>query len=130
MRFHPRTLDLSWKKGLKRADKSNAIDMLCSGQVPPQSEAETKDYNSKFDNDTPPQPFTAEERTQWLQKLGEVACSSDAFFPFTDNVYRAARSGVKYMAAPTGSVMDGEVFEAANVLGITFVEQSVRLFHH
>ena len=130
MRFHPRAMDLFWKKGTKRPDKSNAIDMLCSGQVPPVSEAEQQDYNSKFENDSPPQPFTQEERREWLGKLSEVACSSDAFFPFTDNVYRAARSGVKYIASPIGSVMDEEVFDAADKLGITFVEQSVRLFHH
>jgi phosphoribosylaminoimidazolecarboxamide formyltransferase/IMP cyclohydrolase len=130
MRFHPRALDLKWKKGTKRPDKSNAIDMLCSGQVPPKSKAETEDYNSKFENDTPPEPFTAEEREKWLQKLSEVACSSDAFFPFTDNVYRLARSGLKYVAAPTGSQNDEAVFEAAESCSISFVEQPVRLFHH
>ena len=126
MRFHPRALDLKWKKGTKRPDKSNAIDMLCSGQVPPRSEAERQDYNSKFENDTPPEPFTAEERDKWLEKLGEVACSSDAFFPFTDNIYRAARSGVKYIAAPTGSQNDEAVFEAADACKVSFVEQPVR----
>ena len=128
MRFHARSLDLKWKKGTRRADKSNAIDMLCSGQVPARSQAERDDYDSKFE--VVPEPFTEEERMAWLEKLSEVAVSSDAFFPFTDNVYRVARSGVKYLAAPTGSVMDGAVFEAAEGLGITFVEQSVRLFHH
>ena len=126
MRFHPRALDLKWKKGTKRPDKSNAIDMLCSGQVPPRSKAEMEDYNSKFENDTPPEPFTAEERDKWLEKLSEVACSSDAFFPFTDNVYRVARSGVKYIASPTGSQNDEAVFEAAERNGITFIEQPVR----
>jgi phosphoribosylaminoimidazolecarboxamide formyltransferase / IMP cyclohydrolase len=126
MRFHPRALDLKWKKGTKRPDKSNSIDMLCSGQVPPRSEAEKQDYNSKFENDTPPEPFTAEEREKWLEKLGEVACSSDAFFPFTDNIYRAARSGVRYIAAPTGSQNDEAVFEAADACKVSFVEQPVR----
>lgn len=130
MRFHPRALDLKWKKGTKRPDKSNAIDMLCSGQVPPKSKAEMEDYNSKFENDQPPEPFTVEERAKWVEKLSEVACSSDAFFPFTDNVYRAARSGVKYIAAPVGSQNDGAVFDAAESSGITFIEQPVRLFHH
>jgi len=65
-----------------------------------------------------------------LSKLSQVALSSDAFFPFVDNVYRAARSGVKYLAAPTGSQNDGAVMEAAEKLGVTFVEQHIRLFHH
>ena len=130
MRFHERVLNIRWKGGVKRAEKSNAIDMLCSSQVPPQSEAELQDYNSRFEGDTPPAPFTPEERREWLGKLTEVAVSSDAFFPFTDNIYRAARSGCKYVASPTGSVMDAEVFQAAEKCGMVFVEQSVRLFHH
>merc|ERR1712000_430889 len=89
MRFHERTLSVQWAKGVKRAEKSNAIDMLCSGQVPPQSEFETKDYERNFAQGCVPKPFTAEERRQWLDKLSEVAVSSDAFFPFVDNVYRA-----------------------------------------
>jgi phosphoribosylaminoimidazolecarboxamide formyltransferase/IMP cyclohydrolase len=130
MRFHPRALDLKWKKGTKRPDKSNAIDMLCSGQVPPKNKVEMEDYNAKFENDHPPDPFTAEEREKWVEQLSEVACSSDAFFPFTDNVYRAARSGVKYIAAPVGSQNDAAVFDAAQHCGIAFVEQPVRIFHH
>ncbi|KAF1355372.1 cytidine deaminase-like protein [Delphinella strobiligena] len=127
MRFHERALDIKWKKGTKRPDKSNAIDMLCSGVIPASGE-EKEDYENKFDE--VPAPFTAEERQQWLSKLSEVAVSSDAFFPFIDNVFRAARSGVKYIAAPTGSQNDGFVFSTAEKLGITFVEQHTRLFHH
>ncbi|KAK5045461.1 bifunctional phosphoribosylaminoimidazolecarboxamide formyltransferase/IMP cyclohydrolase [Exophiala bonariae] len=130
MRFHERTLALQWAKGVKRPEKSNAIDMLCSGQVPPQSEFETRDYERNFAEGQVPKPFTAEERRAWLDKLTEVAVSSDAFFPFVDNVYRAARSGVKYIASPTGSQNDGAVFDTAENLGITFIEQSTRLFHH
>lgn len=128
MRFHDRALNIKWKKGVKRPEKSNAIDMLCSGQVPPKSEFEKEDYERNFDE--VPEPFTQEEREAWLEKLSEVALSSDAFFPFVDNVYRAARSGVKYIAAPTGSQNDGAVFDTADKLGITFIEQSTRLFHH
>ena len=67
-----------------------------------------------------------------LLPLREVSCLTDhpPQFPFTDNVYRAARSGVKYIAAPGGSQNDGPVFETAEKLGITFIEQSTRLFHH
>ena len=127
MRFHSRALNLKWKKGTKRADKSNAIDMLCSGVVP-DTGVERQDWEGKFEE--VPAIFTQEERKEWLSKLSEVACSSDAFFPFTDNVYRTARSGVKYIAAPTGSQNDQPCFETAKELGITFVEQRIRLFHH
>ncbi|KAI9884287.1 MAG: bifunctional phosphoribosylaminoimidazolecarboxamide formyltransferase/IMP cyclohydrolase [Watsoniomyces obsoletus] len=127
MRFHERTLRLKWKKGVKRPDKSNAIDQLCTGQVA-QSGPERERYESLFEE--VPKDFTPEERREWLGKLGEVAISSDAFFPFDDNVYRAARSGVKYMASPGGSVNDGAVHAAAEQLGITFIDQPFRLFHH
>lgn len=127
MRFHERALDITWKKGVKRADKSNAIDMLCSGQLP-RTGIEKDDYERNFE--VVPERFTDEEREEWLSRLNEVAVSSDAFFPFIDNVFRAGRSGVKYMAAPTGSQNDQAVFDTAEKLGITFVEQSVRLFHH
>ena len=144
MRFHERALNLKWKKGTKRPDKSNAIDMLCSGQVPRTSGIEKELFESQFEE--VPQPFGQEERDAWLSKLSEVAVSSDAFvshgsmhvsrridhlqFPFVDNVFRAARSGAKYIAAPSGSQNDQSVFDTAEQLGITFVEQSTRLFHH
>lgn len=76
MRFHERALGIKWKKGTKRPDKSNAIDMLCSGVIPTFGE-EKEDYENKFEE--VPAPFTAEERQQWLSKLTEVAVSSDAF---------------------------------------------------
>ncbi|KKY29043.1 putative phosphoribosylaminoimidazolecarboxamide formyltransferase imp cyclohydrolase [Phaeomoniella chlamydospora] len=128
MRFHERALNLKWKKGTKRADKSNAIDMLCSGQLPAKNEVEQADFERNFDE--VPKPFTDEERSAWLAKLSEVAVSSDAFFPFIDNVFRTSRSGVKYIAAPSGSQNDQAVFQTAEKLGITFVEQTIRLFHH
>ncbi|PSK55215.1 phosphoribosylaminoimidazolecarboxamide formyltransferase/IMP cyclohydrolase [Elsinoe australis] len=127
MRFHERALNVKWKKGTKRPDKSNAIDLLCSGLVPITDE-EKADYERNFEE--VPQPFTDKERREWLDKLSEVACSSDAFFPFIDNVFRTARSGVKYIAAPLGSQNDGAVKATAEKLGIRFVEQPIRLFHH
>ncbi|KAK5315141.1 bifunctional phosphoribosylaminoimidazolecarboxamide formyltransferase/IMP cyclohydrolase [Exophiala xenobiotica] len=128
MRFHERSLNIKWKKGVKRPEKSNAIDMLCSGQVPPRSQFEVEDYERNFEE--VPEPFTPEEREAWLSKLEGVVVSSDAFFPFVDNVYRAARSGVKYIAAPTGSQNDEAVFDTCDKLNIVFIEQSTRLFHH
>lgn len=145
MRFHERVLGIKWKKGTKRPDKSNAIDLLVSGELPkdgPEREA----FEAVFE-EVPP-AFTAEERDAWMKQLKDVCVSSDAFvsyprhktliglilmifqFPFIDNVFRVARSGTKYVAAPGGSQNDGAVFETAEKLGITFVEQNIRLFHH
>lgn len=76
MRFHERALGIRWKKGAKRPDKSNAIDMLCSGQIP-RSEMEREDYERNFEQ--VPAPFTAEEREAWLKELKNVVVSSDAF---------------------------------------------------
>ncbi|ROW01747.1 hypothetical protein VSDG_02160 [Cytospora chrysosperma] len=127
MRFHPRVLAIKWKKGTKRPDKSNAIDLLVNGQLA-KSGPEREAFNATFEEI--PEDFTPEEKEEWLSKLTDVAVSSDAFFPFTDNVYRAAKSGVKYIAAPGGSQNDQPVFETAEKLGITFIEQNIRLFHH
>ncbi|CAK7242119.1 MAG: bifunctional phosphoribosylaminoimidazolecarboxamide formyltransferase/IMP cyclohydrolase [Sporothrix thermara] len=127
LRFHPRVLGIKWKKGTKRPDKSNAIDLLVSGQLP-KSGSEREAFEAIFE--TVPEAFTEAEREEWMGKLTDVAVSSDAFFPFIDNVYRAARSGVKYIAAPGGSQNDQPVFDTAEKLGITFVEQNIRLFHH
>ncbi|KAK0751553.1 cytidine deaminase-like protein [Schizothecium vesticola] len=127
LRFHPRVLGIKWKKGTKRPDKSNAIDLLVSGQLP-KSGPERETFEGLFD-EVPP-AFTDEEKEEWLSKLTDVVVSSDAFFPFVDNVYRAARSGVKYIAAPGGSQNDALVFDVASKLNMTFVEQKIRLFHH
>lgn len=77
MRFHERALNLKWRKGMKRADKSNAIDMLCSGQVPRTSDIEKEAFENNFEQ--VPQSFSEQEREAWLSKLSEVAVSSDAF---------------------------------------------------
>ncbi|KAK1241525.1 hypothetical protein MKX08_001499 [Trichoderma sp. CBMAI-0020] len=127
MRFHERVLGIKWKKGTKRPDKSNAIDLLVSGELPKDG-AEREAFEGVFEQ-VPP-AFTDEEREAWMKQLKNVCVSSDAFFPFIDNVFRAARSGVNYIAAPSGSQNDGAVFETAEKLGITFVQQNTRLFHH
>ncbi|KAI1312488.1 AICARFT/IMPCHase bienzyme [Xylaria venustula] len=127
LRFHPRVLGIQWKKGTKRPEKSNAIDLLVSGELP-KSGPEREAFESVFEEI--PAAFSDEERNDWLSKLGDVAVSSDAFFPFVDNIYRAHRSGAKYIAAPGGSQNDSAVYETAEKLGIVFVEQNIRLFHH
>lgn len=128
LRQHPRVLGLKFKKGTKRPDKSNAIDLFVTGQAPKEDGLEKEMYEKVFEE--VPTELTYEEKREWLNKLDDVAVSSDAFFPFIDNVFRAARSGVKYIAAPGGSVNDGAVHDAAKQCGITFVDQSTRLFHH
>lgn len=127
LRFHPRVLALQWKKGTKRADKSNAIDLFVSGQVP-SSGPERSEFDAKFE--VVPQLLTSNERQEWLSSLKDVALASDAFFPFSDNVFRAARSGVKYVYAPLGSVQDKAVLEAADSQDMVYVENPIRLFHH
>lgn len=126
-RQHPKVLAFKWAKGVKRPEKSNAIDLFVTGQIPT-TEPEKSEYESKFAE--LPEPLTAAERADWLSQLKDVALSSDAFFPFPDNVYRAARSGVKFVAAPSGSVMDKLVFAAADSHDIVYVENPIRLFHH
>ena len=116
MRFHERALDLKWRAGIKRAEKANAIDMLCGGFVL-ESGVERQEWEKNFTE--VPRVFTPAERKDWIDKLYNLALSSDAFFPFTDNIFRAARSGVKYIAAPMGSQMDGAIATTCEELGIT-----------
>ena len=116
MRFHERVLNLKWRAGIKRAEKANAIDMLCGGLIPT-SGVERSDWEKNFEE--PPPTFTPEERQDWIGRLKNVALSSDAFFPFIDNVFRAERSGVKYIAAPMGSQMDSAIAATCEELGIT-----------
>lgn len=127
LRHHPKVAAFKWAKGTKRPDKSNAIDLYVSNSIP-QDGPEKAEYESKFD--VVPEPLSAAERSEWLSKLSDVALSSDAFFPFPDNVYRAVRSGVKFVAAPMGSVQDKAVLDAANQFGLVYVENNIRLFHH
>ncbi|CCM02596.1 uncharacterized protein FIBRA_04699 [Fibroporia radiculosa] len=126
LRHHPRVLALPFKKGVKRAEKANAIDLFVGGEVLEGGEKEQ--WESLFEE--VPQPLSTEERTKQARQLDGVACSSDAFFPFPDNVHRARRSGVKYLAAPSGSVMDVECIKAADEHNMVFAHTSLRLFHH
>ena len=126
LRHHPRVLALPFKKGVKRAEKANAIDLFVAGE--PLEGGERAQWEAMFEE--VPTALTQEERTAHAKQLDGVACSSDAFFPFPDNVHRARRSGVKYLAAPSGSVMDEECVKAADEHEIVFVHTSLRLFHH
>lgn len=126
LRHHPRVLSLPFKKGVKRAEKANAIDLFVGGEL--LDGGEKLQWEGNFE--TIPAPLTAEERVEWSTQLSGVSCSSDAFFPFPDNVHRARKSGVKYLAAASGSVMDGECVKAADEHGMVFAHTSLRLFHH
>ncbi|CAE6447257.1 unnamed protein product [Rhizoctonia solani] len=126
LRHHPRVLELPFKKGVKRAEKANAIDLFVGGEV--LEGGEKAQWESLFE--TVPAPLNTEERRAHAAKLDGVVCSSDAFFPFPDNVHRARKSGVRYLAAPGGSVMDAECIKAADEHGIVFAHTSLRLFHH
>ena len=126
LRQHPRVLGLPFKKGTKRPDKSNAIDLYVEGT--PLDGEERAQWESLFE--TLPAPLTPEERASHAAALQEVVVASDAFFPFPDNVYRAARSGAKYIAAPGGSVMDDACVAAANAQNMVVARTHLRLFHH
>jgi phosphoribosylaminoimidazolecarboxamide formyltransferase/IMP cyclohydrolase len=126
LRHHPRVLALPFKKGVKRADKANAIDLFVGGEV--LEGGEKAQWESLFEGIPP--PLGAQERADHAREFDGVACSSDAFFPFPDNVHRAKKSGVRYLAAPSGSVMDEECIKAADEHGIVFAHTPLRLFHH
>ncbi|KAF7983734.1 hypothetical protein HWV62_19695 [Athelia sp. TMB] len=126
LRHHPRVLSLPFKKGVKRAEKANAIDLFVGGES--LDGGEKAQWEGNFES--VPGPLTAEERAEWAAKLDGVSCSSDAFFPFPDNVHRARKSGVRYLAAASGSVMDAQCIEAADEHDMVFAHTSLRLFHH
>lgn len=98
LRHHPKVLAFKWKKGTKRVDKANAIDVFVTGQIweTESDDTERKDWEALFDE--VPEPLSTQERREWLRSAKGVALASDAFFPFSDNVRRASRSGVTYVA--------------------------------
>ncbi|PAV62681.1 hypothetical protein WR25_20412 [Diploscapter pachys] len=126
LRQHPTVLSLPWKPCIKRSEKSNAIDVLCSGVVG--REIPVEQWQEYFTE--PVLPLSQEERKAWLEKQTGVVMSSDAFLPFRDNIDCAKQFGVKYVAHPGGSVRDDEIIEACNEHGITICHTGLRLFHH
>ncbi|XP_022349356.1 bifunctional purine biosynthesis protein PURH isoform X3 [Enhydra lutris kenyoni] len=126
LRHHPQVLSMKFKTGVKRAEISNAIDQYVTGTI-----GEDEDlikWKALFEE--VPELLTEAEKKEWVDKLSEVSLSSDAFFPFRDNVDRAKRSGVAYVAAPSGSAADKVVIEACDELGIILAHTNLRLFHH
>ena len=126
LRQSPQVLSLQFKEGLGRADRDNAIDVYMSD-----------DYmdvlaDGIWENTFAVKPpvFTREERQEWWMKMDGVTLGSEAFFPFSDNIDRARRSGVKYVVQPGGSVRDDAVIDACNRYGMAMVFTGIRLFHH
>lgn len=126
LRQNEKVLNLPFIEGIRKCDADNAIDLYISD-----------DYEELFENDVwkrffteKPAPFTKEEKAEWHKKMDLVALGSDAFFPFEDNIERAVKSGVKYIAQPGGSVRDGNVIDSCNSFGIAMTMTGIRLFHH
>ncbi len=126
LRQHEKTLQLPFLPTLKNPDRDNAIDRYISDE--PEDVLADGIWQTLFTEK--PVEFTREEKKQWLAKLTDVSLGSDAFFPFPDNIDRAYRSGVKYIAEPGGSVRDDIVIEACNKYGIAMAFTGLRLFHH
>lgn len=125
LRQHPRVLALPFRKGLSRAERNNATDVYFLEEL---TNAERAAWEACFAE--VPQPLTREERRAWLDEVGGVALSSDAFFPFRDSIDRASRSGVRYIAQPGGSVNDAGVIAACDEYGMVMALTETRLFHH
>lgn len=126
LRQSPQVLGLQFADGIGRADRDNSIDLYIG-----------EDYMDVLAEGTwqkffkvKPEVFTREEKRAWLDQMADVALGSDAFFPFGDNIERAHKSGVKYVAQPGGSVRDDNVIETCDKYGMTMCFTGIRLFHH
>lgn len=126
LRQNEKVLNLPFKAGVRRADRDNAIDVYISDDY------EDVLADGAWENifTTKPDVFTSEEKKAWLTKLTDVALGSDAFFPFGDNIERAKRSGVAYIAQPGGSIRDDNVIDTCNKYSIAMAFTGIRLFHH
>ncbi len=127
LRQHPRVLELPFLPGLARAERDNAIDCYLS---PEESADVLSDGRWQTLFTERPRPFPREEQRAYLQTPAGVSLASDAFFPFPDNIERARRSGVQYIAQPGGSVRDAQVIAACDRYGIVMAFTGRRLFHH
>lgn len=126
LRQAPQVLDLQFVDGIKRADRDNAIDVYIGDEYMDVLEDGVWEKTFKVK----PPVFSKEEKRAWLNRMTGVALGSDAFFPFGDNIERAHKSGVKYIAQPGGSVRDDNVIETCNKYGIAMAFTGIRLFHH
>ncbi len=126
LRQSPQVLNLPFIEGMKRAERDNAIDLYIGEDY---MDVLADGEWEKVFTEKPP-VFTKEEKKAWLAKATDVTLGSDAFFPFSDNIERAFRSGVKYIAQPGGSIRDNDVIEACDKHGIAMCFTGLRLFHH
>ncbi len=126
LRQNPKVLNLPFVDGIKRADRDNAIDNYIGDEYMDvlAEGAWQRVFKEK------PEVFTADEKRAWLDQMSDVALGSDAFFPFGDNIERAKKSGVKYIAQPGGSVRDDNVIEVCNKYEMVMAFTGIRLFHH
>ena len=126
LRQNPKVLNLPFRADIKRADRDNAIDVYIGDEYMDvlADGAWERVFTEK------PEVFTREEKRAWLDQMTDVALGSDAFFPFGDNIERAKKSGVKYIAQPGGSVRDDNVIEVCNKYGMAMAFTGIRLFHH
>lgn len=126
LRQSPKVLNLPFNDHIRRADRDNAIDLYIGEEYMDvlNDEAWPAVFKEK------PEVFTREEKRAWLDQLTGVALGSDAFFPFGDNIERAHKSGVKYIAQPGGSVRDDHVIETCNKYDMVMAFTGIRLFHH
>jgi phosphoribosylaminoimidazolecarboxamide formyltransferase/IMP cyclohydrolase len=125
LRQHPAVLNLAFRRGVKRPDKTNAIDQYLRDDLTP---AEEREWQSLFDA-LPPR-LSAQEKEEWLSNLQGVTLGSDGFIPFRDTIDCASRSGVSYVIQPGGSVRDEDVVLACDEYGMVMVLCGVRFFHH
>ena len=126
LRQHPKCLNLPFKENIRRPDRDNTIDVYISD-----------DYEDVLADGTweqffteKPEPLSREEKKGWLSTFSGVSLGSDAFFPFGDNIERAKRSGVQYVAQPGGSIRDDNVIDTCNKYNMTMCFTGIRLFHH
>ena len=126
LRQSPKVMNLPFKKDIRRADRDNTIDVYISDDY----EDVLADGTWQMFFTEKPEPMTREEKKAWIAKNTDVSLGSDAFFPFGDNIERAHRSGVKYIAQAGGSVRDDNVIDTCDKYNITMAFTGVRLFHH
>ena len=143
LRQSPKVMNLPFKKDIRRADRDNTIDVYISDDYEDvladgtwqmffteKPEPMTREEKKAWIAKKKPEPMTREEKKAWIAKNTDVALGSDAFFPFGDNIERAHRSGVKYIAQAGGSVRDDNVIDTCDKYNITMAFTGVRLFHH
>ena len=126
LRQHPKVLGLKFKEGIRRPDRDNTIDVYISDEY---MDVLADGVWEQFFAEKP-EVLTREEKRAWLDTMTGVSLGSDAFFPFGDNIERARKSGVQYVAEPGGSIRDDNVIDTCNKYGMVMAFTGLRLFHH